>query len=461
MFLGIEHPYQFSQEKYLISVRSVLHIPFCYYPDQVGGTEIYVKSLCEAQRDQGIESSIAAPGDIWEQYEFDGIQIYRYPVKSDMRDVGEIYNTADSDSAREFGRILDQIEPDIVHIHALTRGVSLAHLQEVQKRKIGSCFTYHTPTVSCMRGTMMLKGVNECDGAPNVGRCCACVLQGHGLPFKLGELIARFGGVWGGYIPGRKLSAAIQFPVWVENRTKSVQEFFHEVDQIVAVCQWVYDVLLLWGISESKINLLRHGLNINAPLPVPGARPKHSRVRLAYFGRIDTTKGLELLLGAWRRATPDNVCLDVFGLHDLDNKGYASRIRAEVMTTSHMNWKQALDSQNAVLSQMVHYDAVVIPSIWMETGPLVAYEAASVGVPVLANRIGGLKEIVPELVPGLLIEPSIAAWADLLTRLDTGVLRAMQASPRTFPDMSYVASEMSKIYNAPTPSHIREHLPAC
>ncbi|MBK8233260.1 MAG: glycosyltransferase [Candidatus Eisenbacteria bacterium] len=37
---------------------------------------------------------------------------------------------------------------------------------------------------------------------------------------------------------------------------------------------------------------------------------------------------------------------------------------------------------------MSRYDALVVPSLWMETGPLVVLEAFAAGVPVLASRRG-------------------------------------------------------------------------
>ena len=39
----------------------VLHVPFGYYPDPVGGTEVYVAELASALRRLGIDSAVAAP----------------------------------------------------------------------------------------------------------------------------------------------------------------------------------------------------------------------------------------------------------------------------------------------------------------------------------------------------------------------------------------------------------------
>ena len=48
------------------------------------------------------------------------------------------------------------------------------------------------------------------------------------------------------------------------------------------------------------------------------------------------------------------------------------------------------------------YDALVVPSVWLETGPLVVLEAFAAGVPVIGSRLGGIAEMVRDGVDGLL-----------------------------------------------------------
>ena len=53
-------------------------------------------------------------------------------------------------------------------------------------------FTYHTPTASCARGTMMLFGETPCDGIIETKRCMACALAGLGMPKLLARAAAQF-----------------------------------------------------------------------------------------------------------------------------------------------------------------------------------------------------------------------------------------------------------------------------
>ena len=41
----------------------VVHVPFGFPPDPVGGTEVYVESLARELQARGVEAIVAAPGE--------------------------------------------------------------------------------------------------------------------------------------------------------------------------------------------------------------------------------------------------------------------------------------------------------------------------------------------------------------------------------------------------------------
>ena len=58
----------------------ILHLVGWYFPDSIGGTEVYVETLCRRLRAAGHEVLIAAPdshGAAPERYEHDGVRIMR------------------------------------------------------------------------------------------------------------------------------------------------------------------------------------------------------------------------------------------------------------------------------------------------------------------------------------------------------------------------------------------------
>src|SRR5262245_39934301 len=134
-----------------------LHVPFGFYPDVVGGTEVYVAALASALARQHHQAVVAAPGPAALYYLHDGgTPVHRFPVDERVTDVAELYGEGDLNAAEGFARILDRERPDVVHLHAFTRACSLLLVRKTRHRGIPVVFTYHTPTVSCARGTLML-----------------------------------------------------------------------------------------------------------------------------------------------------------------------------------------------------------------------------------------------------------------------------------------------------------------
>src|SRR5262245_39028159 len=136
----------------------VVHVPFCYWPDPAGGTEVYVESLAREQLQQGLEVMVAAPGTEEQNYVHNGVKIRRFPVAQHVQDLRDLYGEGDAVGAEAFVQVLDVVQPDIVHLHAFTRGVSLRLARTAKQRGIPVVFSYHTPTVSCQRGTLLQWG---------------------------------------------------------------------------------------------------------------------------------------------------------------------------------------------------------------------------------------------------------------------------------------------------------------
>ena len=107
-------------------------------------------------------------------------------------------------------------------------------------------------------------------------------------------------------------------------------------------------------------------------------------------------------------------------------------------------------SRDDLASVMSDYDALVVPSLWLETGPLVVLEAQAAGLFVLGSRLGGIAELVDENDAGELVEAGdVAAWAASIERLASrrrqGTLPRPSRPTRT---MSSVAEEMADLYRS-------------
>ena len=449
----------------------LIQVPFCFYPDAVGGTEIYVASLARLLRDEhGCDVLIAAPGDRSEDYTHQDLRVRRFAVSNEIGDVSELYGEGDELAAREFAKILDEEEPDLVHLHAFTYGVSLKIVRAAKAKQIPVVFTYHTATVTCPRSTMMRWGDIPCDGEMLGRRCTACTLQGLGLnrlvatgiasmPRLPREALAKMkksGGIW----------TALRMRELVEQRHRATRALLAEVDHIVAVCNWVRDVLIRNGVPAEKITLCRQGIEFGdgrskmengAPGALPARFTRERPLRLIYLGRLDPNKGVHVLIDALRLDLSLPVTLDIYGRPQGEGgAAYADRLQKLAMSGNRVEFKASVSSEE-VISIMRRYDAVVVPSQWLETGPLVVLEAFAAGVPVVASDLGGIAELITNGVNGFLVNPSNAErWYQTLKQLcaDTSALRTLSSSIPRPPTMSSVAQTMIGFYQKlPLPLH--------
>ena len=165
---------------------------------------MYVKGLAEELGKLGVENVIAAPaarispqpqhaggwalatradrglgiGGVESTEGENGIKVWRFECRETGGDLGEIYGEGDPVAAESFKKVLDAERPDIVHFHAWSPAVSILLVREVKRRGIRMVQTYHTPTLSCPRGTLMRWGKIVCDGDWVKRPCVACSVEG-------------------------------------------------------------------------------------------------------------------------------------------------------------------------------------------------------------------------------------------------------------------------------------------
>src|SRR2546430_10920685 len=61
----------------------IVHLLGWYFPDSVGGTEVYVEGLCRRLRASGHDVLVAAPDTrrrAPDRYDHDGVAVFRYPI---------------------------------------------------------------------------------------------------------------------------------------------------------------------------------------------------------------------------------------------------------------------------------------------------------------------------------------------------------------------------------------------
>lgn len=443
------------------STHPIVHVPFGYLPDTLGGTETYVAGLIRELASLSISSAVMAAGEranyIWES-----TRVVRLPPSPGLSREA-LYGEGDAEAAVQFGVALDSIKPQLVHFHAFTSGASLLAMKESAKRGIPLVMTYHTPTVTCVRGTMLHWGRTPCDGRMTVKRCASCTLQGHGLPQWLSVTVAQLPLSVSKFFArnGQSRAATVLGMLWLTSiRHQAVRSAFSLCHYVVSPCNWVSAVLRGNGVPATKIVLSRQGMSRSetALSPEVNASDRLTRgvtqpntwapLRLIFLGRIHPTKGLHTLLEAMALRPELAVSLSIYSAKNAGD-AYYQKISALAERDARVSIRAALPNAD-VVSTMRDYDIAVVPSEWLETGPLVVYEAFAAGLPVLGSDLGGIAELVDDGRTGRLVPPgNVSVWASAIAEIadNRTLLTNWQQNlppPRT---MREVAEDMRTVYD--------------
>jgi glycosyltransferase involved in cell wall biosynthesis len=431
----------------------ILHVPYCYFPDSVGGTEVYVRALAREQKARGIEVEIAAAASSEATYEHSGVVVRRFATAGKLS-LTELYGQGDSIAAESFERLALAGNPDIIHLHSYTPAVSTRLIRKLKVAGAKLIFTFHTPTVSCVRGDLLFFGQTVCSGEMRGYECSACNLQSHGagpnvskalagLPVVASHTAANTVGLL-----NEKLRTALEMRRIVDLRCSSVREFLVQVDHIVAVCEWIREVLYRNGISDSKVTLSRQGLPHVSNSPISRRLPDNP-LRLVFMGRLHRTKGIEMLADAVMKAKAD-VILDVYGtVQSEDGRAIHARLSELAAKSPRVRLCSPIAPEQ-VVETLANYHMLAVPSQWLETGPLVVYEAFAAALPVIGSNLGGIAELVRHGKNGmLLVHDRPEDWVrviDLLGNSPAMVnrLAANVEAPRT---MAHVADDMNGVYS--------------
>lgn len=182
----------------------------------------------------------------------------------------------------------------------------------------------------------------------------------------------------------------------------------------------VSDFMARWlveqaGIPAERVATIRPPLDI--PIPDEPADPGRGRY-VAFAGRFVPEKGIPVLVEATRRAgLPLHMSGD--SLDPIPGADHVTMVPAE---------------NHEELARFYRGARIVaMPSIWHEVFGLVAAEAMSHGIPVVASRAGGLQEFVRHGETGFLCEPGdVDELAERLRQLwdDPELCRRMGARGR-------------------------------
>jgi len=423
----------------------ILHLSNDHYPAALGGTEIYVARLIEAQQRTGPANDVRwavhrSDGGTRRQDDPDGVRI----LLPEMPRAGRLESISrTAEGAPGLVELLGEFGPDVVHLHSFSPSCGLTHARAAKAAGAHLVVSVHAPGFSCATNTLIDMNGDVCDGRLRPRRCTSCLLQDGGLARPIAAAVSLQRGRGISTERADRLSRVLTFRRLVEGLHGGWRELTDLADALHVLTRWHAELLSGHDIPAAKV----HHVASAGPGPIrPRVREamEDGTLRVVYWGRCEAVKGIHLVVDAVRSLPPDTpVTLDVFtdGWDHPYGRSLLRRIGDDPRIVLH-----APLPQDAMLDALRHFDLGVVPSTGLETGPLTVLEAFAAGLPVAGSPFGGIAELL-DGVPGThLIDPDSRSWAAFLSDLchHPSQLRGL-IPPRTRSFID-VAQELSAAY---------------
>jgi glycosyltransferase involved in cell wall biosynthesis len=269
--------------------------------------------------------------------------------------------------------LASRFRPDVVHVHNLFPMLSPAIL-DIGKT-IPLVMTLHNYRLMCLPADLFRQS----------RQCELCI--GH-VPWK--------GVLFHCYRNSYLASAALALSLTAHRLASS----FDGVRVFIAVSELVRRKHVEGGLPADRILVKGH-------FTWPTARRRGPGRYLLYVGRLSPEKGITWLAEAWQKS---------WGQLRIVGDGPEARTLRRLARTRAIELVGPR-SPAEVSSDISRARAVVIPSLWSEPFGRSAIEAYAAGVPVIANAVGALSEVVVDGTTGLFVAPRSEAWERAINQL--------------------------------------------
>jgi glycosyltransferase involved in cell wall biosynthesis len=385
----------------------LLHLVHQYPPHFIGGTELYTRTLARFQVLAGHEVSVVCPiplegGDgLYESSVEEGVKVFRIPVGPRSRTQVFLDSFRQGRIKEALRAVLRVARPDVIHIQHLM-GLPMSLVDVFREAGLPYIVTLHDYWYVCANAQLLTNTTHEiCSGPDRMFvNCAQCAVA------RTGRSEILF------LAPG--ISPLMHY------RNGRLEKVLKYAARIIAPTQFVQHTYTELGVKTERLITVRHGLDL-PQMRIAEAREARARrhrnntLHIGYIGGISAQKGIHVLVEAVSQLPVDRVQLTVYG--DLSSfPEYVDQLRHSIKHPGISLAGQVTREQ--IWLALAAFDIVVLPTLWYETSSLILDEAHVVGVPVVASRIGVMREKIEEGRNGMLFTPGdVNALRELLQGL--------------------------------------------
>lgn len=313
-----------------------------------------------------------------QQYRITPASLLRLP--RDM--MVSLYNRG---AAQKLSALLSDFQPDLVHLHGVTRSLSASLYDVIHQRDLPMVQTHHYVKLACPNGRLLKADKHYCHDMPCItGNAMSCVRH----RCQQGSLV-------------KSALASLEFTL---NRAR----YRDLPDLHLSPSRYLADLLLKSGVPSHKLAL--HPNFVDTHMFVPAEEPPGEY--FLYFGRLSPEKGVMTLLEAFRSIPSHRLVLAGSGPLDQECRAFILKHR--------LNHIQCVGNQsgNALVRLIQGARATLLPAVWGEIFGLSILESFACGRPVIGSNVGAISELIDHEGNGLLVQPGdVTALSNAIKRL--------------------------------------------
>ena len=288
------------------------------------------------------------------------------------------------EARRKLNQLLNDVEPDICHIHNIYHHISPSILGVLKQHGVPVVLTLHDLKLACPAYSMFTHD----------GICERCKKK------KLYNIVIH---------RCVKRSVLLSSIVMVETILhKLLRSYENNVDRFVVPSLFYLEKMIEWGWERRRfvhipnfvdVEKLRSNFNVGKAF--------------LFYGRLSAEKGIITFIKA---AALAKVPAWIAGTGPQEDvlRELAARTGADITFLGYLNGEALFDAVRSART-------VVLPSEWYENAPLSVMEACALGKPVIGARIGGIPELIREGETGITFQ--------------SGSVESLAAALRRFADM--------------------------
>jgi glycosyltransferase involved in cell wall biosynthesis len=369
----------------------VLFISRRFYPNITGGGEISAYYIAKSIKEQGHEVFVLTFTKNKEVkiHKSEGLTIFQVPLPT-LKNF-KILSGMDYmyfQIARLSLKYGKQINPDIIHLLNF-ESIHLTSIYLKKKLKCPIVATVNGPNFGCFVQNGIDYNRKTCINC-KVGKRFLCSIKNWGT-LK--------GVVYYGY------------SLWYMNMLKTSYKY---IDKFFAVSSAMVPLLNNMGVPKNKIAVIHNPIEIKNKIKTnlrESMGIKNKKI-LLYAGRLAHDKGIEQTLEAIQNI--DNVVYLIIG----KKKGqysYFKKLVNKLNIQKKVIFIGYLDNKELIKYYSIA-DLVLLPCYVYESLSRMLIEALSYGIPLIANDVGGNKDIITNSINGFLIKKN--SKKDLISKIN-------------------------------------------